>query len=107
MKIVLDPLFAGAEGMLKVWNATNGAIQVTDEGHILGSYCTAWVTENPTLIELLKSGHAAVVGEASSPKKVSKSKAKQEEPAPTETSKEDSAPVAPVEEPTTKSEESI
>jgi len=97
MKIVLDPSFAGAEGMLKVWNATGGAIQVTDEGHLLDSYCTAWVVESDVLRGLLESGHAAVVGEASTPKKVSKSKAKQEEPAPTEPSKEDSAPVAPVE----------
>lgn len=96
MKINLDPSFAGVSGMLKVWNATGGALQVTDEGHLLSSHKTAWVKESPVLVSLINEGFLTVVGEP--PKKVSKSKAKQEEPAPIEPLVEESVPVAPAEE---------
>ena len=101
MKIVLDPSFAGESGMLKVWNATNGAIQVTDEGHLLDAHKTAWVEESAVLTALIESGHASVIGESVSPKKVTKSKAKPEEPLPIESPTQDNVPVVPVDEPQT------
>lgn len=61
MQVVVDPTFQGEQGLLKVWNATNGAVQVTPEGHLLNGNTSAWVTENPVLLQLAEIGQVVVL----------------------------------------------
>lgn len=63
MKVELDPSFQGEAGMLKVWNATSGVIQITNEGHLLNPHTSAWVTSNSAILELIELGQAVNLAE--------------------------------------------
>jgi hypothetical protein len=84
MRVELDPSFTGELGMLHVWNETNSVIQVTAEGHLLDGKTSAWVTENPVLLELVEIGQAVVLSgfnsPAPTPKKSGKKSKSVEEP---------------------------
>lgn len=58
MRVELDPTFQGEAGMLHVWNATSGVIQITVEGHLLNPQTSAWVTSNSAILELIELGQA-------------------------------------------------
>ena len=82
MKPIFDEDFAGAHGLIKVWNNTYGYLDVSEEGHLLEGQKSAWVEETAKIIDLLETGKLIGVGgyenkdlEASvkaSPKKKSK-----------------------------------
>lgn len=97
MRIELDASFVGEEGMVKVWNETNGFLQVTTEGHLLPGKTTAWVTQNSAISELADEGLLVILSEnGSKPTSVKKNgkKAKvAEEPSPN--IKEEDLPVVP------------
>lgn len=110
MRVELDPSFSGESGMLKVWNETSGAVQVTADGHLLDGKTSAWVTENDVLLELAEIGQVVIISgfdststtPVATPKKSGKKPKTVEEPS--EPSDTDSAPVAhdePSSEPTT------
>jgi hypothetical protein len=54
----MKPIFegTGTPGMIKVWNSTNGYLDVSTEGHLLGGGTSAWVEETEEIIELLEQG---------------------------------------------------
>ena len=108
MKVELDPSFNGESGMLKVWNETSGAVQVTADGHLLNGKTSAWVTENDVLLELVEIGQVVILSGVDSPAPVATPKKSGKKPKtveePSEPSGTDSAPVAhdePSSEPTT------
>lgn len=88
MTINTDESFSGEEGMIRVWNPTPNFVQVTEEGHLLQSFTSAWVDENPVLVALIEEGMVVVVEGATdkTPKKVTKARAKASDPSPSEDS---------------------
>jgi len=54
----MEPIYDGtnASGLLKVWNATKGYLDVSTEGHLLTGETTAWVEETPEIISLIEKG---------------------------------------------------
>jgi len=79
MRIELDASFVGEEGMVKVWNETNGFLQVTTEGHLLPGKTTAWVTQNSAISELADEGLLVILsknGSQPTPPKKNGKKAK-------------------------------
>lgn len=76
----MKPIFegTGTPGMIKVWNATNGYLDVSTEGHLLGGGISAWVEETGEIIELLEQGLLIplenYVVSASSAEKIAKKK---------------------------------
>jgi hypothetical protein len=54
----MEPIYDGtnASGLLKVWNATKGYLDVSTEGHLLIGETTAWVEETPEIISLIEKG---------------------------------------------------
>lgn len=97
MRVITDKSFQGEDGMVRVWNATPGFVQVTEEGHLLGSQKTAWVDDNPAVQELIEIGHVVVMAGSSkkSAKKNGKTKVKPTDQS--ETVITDAPPVAQVE----------
>ncbi len=59
----MEPIYDGvnASGLLKVWNATNGYLDVSTEGHLLTGETTAWVEETPEIISLIEKGLLVLV----------------------------------------------
>lgn len=96
MRVELDPSFSGDAGMLHVWNATDGAIQVTEAGHLLNAKTSAWVTENSVLLEVVELGQAVILSDAPAKKNGKKSKQSSDQPQP---SVQDQSPVAQSEQP--------
>ena len=82
MRINTDKTFKGEDGMLKVWNATPGAVQVSDEGHLLDRNRTAWVDDNDTVRTMIDEGHLLLLegSPVKSTKKNLKPKSKSPEP---------------------------
>jgi len=54
----MEPIYDGTNvsGLLKVWNATKGYLDVSTEGHLLTGETTAWVEETPEIISLIEKG---------------------------------------------------
>jgi hypothetical protein len=54
----VEPIYDGTNvsGLLKVWNATKGYLDVSTEGHLLTGETTAWVEETPEIISLIEKG---------------------------------------------------
>lgn len=90
MRVITDKSFTGEDGMVKVWNKTPGFVQVTDEGHLLDSQCSAWVDDNPTVQSLIEEGMVVVIGGSSkkSAKKNTKTRSKQAVPSQNDTSQD-------------------
>jgi len=59
----MEPIYDGtnASGLLKVWNATKGYLDVSTEGHLLTGETTAWVEETPEIISLIENGSLILV----------------------------------------------
>ena len=59
----MEPIYDGANasGLLKVWNATKGYLDVSTEGHLLTGETTAWVEETPEIISLIEKGLLVLV----------------------------------------------
>ena len=62
MKPIFDEDFAGAHGLIKVWNNTYGYLDVSEEGHLLEGQKSAWVEETTKIIDLLESGELIGIG---------------------------------------------
>lgn len=99
MRVITDKSFQGEDGMVRVWNATPGFVQVTEEGHLLGAQKSAWVDDNPAVQELIEIGHVVVVGGSSKKSAKKNGKAKTKPTSQQESVSTDSPPVAQ-EEPT-------
>lgn len=86
----------GFKGALRVWNTTNGYLDVSEEGHLLQGQTAAWVEETAEVIALIEQGLLEVLdGQISI----------ETNPSPAETTKKKkSSPVAPAEEPSTSSD---
>lgn len=46
----------GFKGALRVWNKTNGYLDVSEEGHLLQGQTAAWVQETAEVISLIEQG---------------------------------------------------
>lgn len=46
----------GFKGALRVWNKTNGYLDVSEEGHLLQGQTAAWVEETAEVIALIEQG---------------------------------------------------
>lgn len=46
----------GFKGALRVWNKTNGYLDVSEEGHLLQGQTAAWVEETAEVISLIEQG---------------------------------------------------
>lgn len=59
----MQPIFGNTapSGSLKVWNATQGYLDVSTEGHLLQGQTTAWVEETPEIIALIDQGLLVLV----------------------------------------------
>lgn len=86
----------GFKGALRVWNTTNGYLDVSEEGHLLQGQTAAWVEETAEVISLIEQGLLEVLeGQIS----VESSSSTTETP-----KKKKSTPVAPAEESSTSSD---
>lgn len=90
MRVVTDKSFAGEEGMIRVWNATAGFLQVSEEGHLLQPQVSAWVDDNDTVRSHIESGMLVALGGTpkKSPKKSTKAKPQEVAPSPSDTSQD-------------------
>jgi len=61
MRVITDKSFNGEEGMVRVWNQTDGYVALTAEGHLLNSHQAAWVDDNPVVQNLIEIGHVLVM----------------------------------------------
>ena len=46
----------GSKGTIRVWNKTNGYLDVSKEGHILMGQTAAWVEETDEIVALIVGG---------------------------------------------------
>jgi hypothetical protein len=65
----MEPIYdiQGQAGLLRVWNATKGYLEVTEEGYLLQGETSAWIEETDAVIDLIKEGLLVVVGGQESP----------------------------------------
>lgn len=47
---------AGSKGTVRVWNKTNGYLDVSKEGHLLMGQTAAWVEETDEVVALINDG---------------------------------------------------
>ena len=47
---------AGSKGTIRVWNKTNGYLDVSEEGHLLTGQTAAWVEETDEIVALIDAG---------------------------------------------------
>ena len=78
MEPILDKSFAGAEGMVRVWNNTNGFLQVCEDGHLLNGQTAAWVQSSAMVDALVADGLLVLLGANGSKSKGNNKKKKQE-----------------------------
>lgn len=46
----------GSKGTIRVWNTTNGYLDVSKEGHLLQGQTAAWVEETSEIVSLIEQG---------------------------------------------------
>ena len=46
----------GSKGTIRVWNKTNGYLDVSKEGHLLMGQTAAWVEETDEIVALIDGG---------------------------------------------------
>jgi hypothetical protein len=65
----MEPIYdiQGKAGLLRVWNATKGYLEVTEEGYLLQGETSAWIEETDAVVDLIKEGLLVVVGGQESP----------------------------------------
>ena len=65
----MEPIYdiQGKAGLLQVWNATKGYLEVTEEGFLLQGETSAWIEETDAVVDLIKEGLLVVVGGQESP----------------------------------------
>ena len=65
----MEPIYdiQGETGLIRVWNATQGYLEVSEEGYLLQGETSAWVEETDGVIALIAEGLLVVVGGQSSP----------------------------------------
>ena len=47
---------SGSKGTIRVWNKTNGYLDVSEEGHLLTGQTAAWVEETDEIVALIDAG---------------------------------------------------
>jgi len=65
----MEPIYDihGQAGLLRVWNATKGYLEVTEEGYLLQGETSAWIEETDAVVELIREGLLIVTGGQESP----------------------------------------
>ena len=65
----MEPIYSieGKSGLLRVWNATKGYLEVTEDGFLLTGETSAWVEETNAVVALIQEGLLVVVGGQESP----------------------------------------
>lgn len=66
----MEPIYdegKGEAGLLWVWNATKGYLEVTEEGYLLQGETSAWIEETDAVVDLIKAGLLVVVRGQQSP----------------------------------------
>lgn len=81
MEPIFDKSFAGAEGMVRVWNATSGFLEVCEDGHLLNGQTSAWV-ESSAIVDALVADGSLVLLSGTAPKPNGNSKKKKQEAMP-------------------------
>lgn len=84
MEPITDKSFTGGEGLVRVWNATNGFLQVCDDGHLLQGQTSAWVAECEIVNNLIEEGLLVALGKNGKQNGNGKKKKITEESAPSE-----------------------
>ena len=47
---------------IRVWNKTNGYLEVSSEGHLLQGQTAAWVEKSPENLSLVEQGFLEIIG---------------------------------------------
>lgn len=79
---------------IRVWNKTNGYLEVSSEGHLLQGQTAAWVENSPQNLSLVEQGLLEIIGRS-----VDSAPEVQTAPAETPKKKKSSSPASTVEAP--------